>query len=355
MIRLSHLLIALLFVAGCGGASDSDPGDPPTDALSDFGAEVPPTEDPDAAQVIDDFGAEAPPTEDPDAEQVLDDFGADAPPTEDLDVGPLPCPTWGAATIAGALENPDLFELSGLVASRAQPGVLWAHNDSGDGPTLYALDATGADLGVVELEGASAADWEDLGLGPCPDGTDGDCLYVGDIGDNARTRSKITIYVIPEPSIGPDRAVAEVILTVHLTYPDGSRDSEALLVDPETGDLYVFEKTTEGASTVYRAAAPHANEAAIEMEDLGDIEMSIITAADISSDGALVLVRNYFAVVAFQRPGGMDLADAFGEAPCDAPLGMAIQGEAIAFTGEENDYLTIAEGLEATVHHYASE
>ena len=35
--------------------------------------------------------------------------------------------------ISGDVDRAGLSELSGLVASRSQPGVLWTHNDSGDG------------------------------------------------------------------------------------------------------------------------------------------------------------------------------------------------------------------------------
>ena len=38
---------------------------------------------------------------------------------------------------------PELRESSGLAVSRTQPGVLWSHNDSGDAPTLYAIDVKG--------------------------------------------------------------------------------------------------------------------------------------------------------------------------------------------------------------------
>ena len=240
-------------------------------------------------------------------------------------------------------------------------GVFWAHNDSGDGPRLYALDAAGGDLGVVDVAGAAAKDWEDLGLGPCPDAI-GDCLYAGDIGDNARARSSITVYVIPEPVMGDDgqwttddgQGVASA-MAVQLTYPGGPRDSEALLVDPQTGDLYVLEKTTDGASTVYRAAAPLMDGGPTELESIGEIGMGIVTGADVLADGSLILVRNYFAVDAFQATATGNLASAFFEMPCDAPLGMAVQGEAIAFTGVGHDYVTISEGANAVVHHYLAE
>ena len=50
----------------------------------------------------------------------------------------------GKAYAARVLEEigevPDeLTESSGLAVSRTQPGVLWSHNDSGDGPNLYAM------------------------------------------------------------------------------------------------------------------------------------------------------------------------------------------------------------------------
>jgi len=144
-------------------------------------------------------------------------------------------------------------------------------------------------------------------------------------------------------------------MVVHLTYPDGPRDAEALLVDPEDGDIYVIEKTTAGSSTVYRAAAPLTEGGPTEMEALSDVELGIVTAADVSADGALVLVRNYFAVAAYQRAPGADFADVFTGPPCDAPMGMEFQGEAIAFTGDGYDYVTIAEGAGASVFHFTSE
>ena len=44
----------------------------------------------------------------------------------------------------------ELQESSGLAISRTQPGVLWSHNDSGDGPTLYAIDMSGKLLAQIK-------------------------------------------------------------------------------------------------------------------------------------------------------------------------------------------------------------
>ncbi|MGW7328033.1 kinase, partial [Streptomyces sp. NPDC054840] len=47
-------------------------------------------------------------------------------------------------------------ESSGLAASRAHPGVYWTHNDSDDGPYVYAVDAaTGRTVATVRAVGAA--------------------------------------------------------------------------------------------------------------------------------------------------------------------------------------------------------
>src|SRR6266566_1484018 len=73
-----------------------------------------------------------------------------------------------SVALTGTLHSPRVKESSGIAASRAHPGVLWTHNDSGDDAYVYATDLAGADRGVVRIRGARAVDWEDIALGPCP-------------------------------------------------------------------------------------------------------------------------------------------------------------------------------------------
>src|SRR5438876_6301733 len=70
--------------------------------------------------------------------------------------------------LQATFQSPRLVESSGVAVSRAYPGVLWTHNDSGDGPYLYATDLRGTDRGALLVPGAQAIDWEDMSLGPCP-------------------------------------------------------------------------------------------------------------------------------------------------------------------------------------------
>lgn len=70
--------------------------------------------------------------------------------------------------------SPRLVESSGVAVSHAYAGVLWTHNDSGDGPYLYATDLQRTDRGALLVPGAQAIDWEDMSLGTAgtirPDG-----------------------------------------------------------------------------------------------------------------------------------------------------------------------------------------
>src|SRR2546427_1152391 len=84
-----------------------------------------------------------------------------------------------ATSLTGTFRSRRLTESSGVVASRAHPGILWTHNDSGDGPYLYATDLHGTDRGVVKVTGARNVDWEDIARGPCPgQARVADCIYI---------------------------------------------------------------------------------------------------------------------------------------------------------------------------------
>ena len=131
------------------------------------------------------------------------------------------------------LMAPRLGESSGIAASRHRPGVFWTHNDSGDGPILYATDSTGADLGYVTVAWARNFDWEDLGAGPCTRSS-GTCLFVGDVGDNGARRPVINVYVLPEPeppsNPGDTLRSAAVEDIIVLRYPDRPHDAEAIAI-----------------------------------------------------------------------------------------------------------------------------
>ena len=104
---------------------------------------------------------------------------------------------------------------------------------------------TGTALGAYPVTARRSTDWEDIAVGPGPDG-DGDFLYVGDIGDNGAERRSVTVYRVAEPEAAPvpPGVALSGAEAIELTYPGGPVDAEALLVDPRTGDLVIVTKST---------------------------------------------------------------------------------------------------------------
>ena len=240
-----------------------------------------------------------------------------------------------------------LVEASGLAASRLHPGVLYAHNDSGDTARFFAFDASGADLGTFTLEGVTAIDWEDMGAGPCADGTS-PCLYFADIGDNAEQRSELLLHRVPEPTkLGPG-TTAIVPETFRFRYPTGPQDAEALFVDPRDGRVYVLTKTIRAADLQALPAALDPNvvmeTTAVGKVQLGDL-LPTITAADMAPDAHGVLVRTYSSVWFFAVERGASVATSLAASPCAFPVAPGeSQGEALAWLADSSGYVTISEG-----------
>jgi hypothetical protein len=201
--------------------------------------------------------------------------------------------------VAGELVRlPDLPEASGIAASRRMPGVLWAHNDSGP-PVIVALDQQGRTKGRVRLTGANVEDWEDIAVGPCPQGS---CVYVADIGDNKGARGRITVYRVTEPAL--DAAATPPVEAFHATYPDGPHDAEALFVTP-AGDVFLVSKGDPGPVALYRVPL-HAGSVA-RLERVGEPLSSRAqsrdrpTGAASSPDGETIAIRSNTWIAFYSR------------------------------------------------------
>ena len=263
-------------------------------------------------------------------------------------------PQFLPAVQTGTVAHASVSEASGLAASRANPGVLWVHNDSGDSARVFALNVQGVHLGIYNLSGAAATDWEDMAIGPGP--TAGQSyLYLGDIGDNNAVRSSVRVYRVPEPFVSPSQPPVEVdlsdVATITLQYPDGPRDAETLLVDPLTADLYVVSKR-DIPSRLYRAAYPQSTSATIVMEYRGELPWGWATGGDISANGREILVRGYFQASLWRRPPDAALWDALGQTEYVVPLAFEAQGEAIGYHGMGHGYYTLSEGSFQPIHYY---
>ncbi|MGE5594996.1 MAG: hypothetical protein ACM3S1_03045 [Hyphomicrobiales bacterium] len=269
--------------------------------------------------------------------------------------GATPTVTASDPVVIARIQQGDLGELSGIVASRVHPGIFWAHNDSGDTPRVFAIDANGAPRGTFRLAGAAAEDWEDIALGPGPE-PGKSYLYAGDIGDNFDQRARVVIYRIPEPDPGTAGEVAiPGAEALELRYPDGEgHNAEAMAVDPANGDVYIFAKKLLGPSPVYRAKGPLEAGAPVTLEQVASVRLfGPATGADIAPDRSAIIIRTYTDAYLWPLAENEDIAKALGGEPQRIRLQPERQGEAIAFTADSAAFVTSSEGAHAAINRYA--
>lgn len=256
---------------------------------------------------------------------------------------------------AGIVQSDLVREASGIVASRQNPGVLWVHNDSGDSARVFAINEKGELLGVCTIDGATARDWEDIAVGPGPDPNQ-QYLYIGDIGDNQAKYSDITVYRLPEPKVSSTSPFGQMTVgpaqAIRLTYPDGPRDAETLLVDPLTRDLFILSKR-ELFSKVYHAAWPQSTTRQTEMKRVATLPWGFAVAGDVSPDGRRVIVRGMFNASLWVRPAGEPLWRAFSDTKVQLPLMKEPQGEGICFDARGTGYFTIGEMRRPPLHYFS--
>ncbi len=240
-----------------------------------------------------------------------------------------------------ALENKEIDEASGLAQSWAYANILYTHNDSGGEPFVYMLDTLGEYRGKLILEGVENRDWEDIAVGPGPD-QNRSYIYVGEIGDNYARHENIFLYRFPEPEKLEDEIyVKPEIIT--LTYPDGPKDAETLMVDPENGDVYILSKR-DSSNTLYRVEKDKLeNQPEVTLEKIRKYPITMSTGGDISRDGSQILVKNYWVVYHWNRMPGESIADAMKRDPVLLPYNPEPQGEAITFSLDGNSYYTLSE------------
>jgi hypothetical protein len=263
--------------------------------------------------------------------------------------------SYGSPVHLADLEDRDIFESSGIVASRLNPDVYWTHNDSGDGPFIYAFDRSGKSKGVWRVTGARALDWEDIAAGPGPvSGTS--YLYIGDIGNNDRDGKVVTVYRVAEPSVASagsnspakpqQTAPAEAL---RLEFPDRKHNAESLLVHPRTGDLYVITKTKSASCKVYKARAPFDASMIIQLDFVSDLQLpsvsgGMVTGADISPDGQRVVLCDYFNAYEISLPRADADFDTIWRQPlAPVELGFRRQGEAVCYRPDGKAILATSE------------
>ena len=255
--------------------------------------------------------------------------------------------------IVGTIKSDEIKEGSGLVSSKCSENVFWTHNDSGDDAYIFALDGKGEKRATYKVKGAKNIDWEDIAE---TKNESGECfLFIGDFGNNARTRSEHTIYKVKEPtefskdSSRKNPQMTEDAEAIKFTYPDIRHDAETLLVHPQTKEFYVITKRLTGAAGVYKLKADYDKSAVNKLEKISDLSVpavpeGFLTGGDISPDGKRVVICDYFFAYEFVLPANAkNFDEVWKQKPQKIELGTREQGEAVAYSADGTSIFATSE------------
>lgn len=255
--------------------------------------------------------------------------------------------------IVGTIKSDEITESSGLVQSRCNPNIFWTHNDSGNSEFIYAINEKGEKLGTWRVKGAKNNDWEDIATFKDKSGK---CfLYIGDIGNNSKSKSQLTIYKVAEPKVSEaDKKTSkkkpnqtENAEAIKFSYPKETHDAETLLVHPQTAEIYVLTKPLVGSSKVYKIGK--------KVEQIAEISVPAIpngflTGGEISPDGKRIILCDYFAGYELILPqNSQKFDDIWKEKPNKIELGERKQGEAICYSADGKKIYATSEGKNSPI------
>ena len=260
----------------------------------------------------------------------------------------------------GEVTDKRLAEVSGLAASRKNPGMLWVHNDSGNETELYLISTQGELLATYYLDQGVNFDWEDIAIGPGPEAGK-TYLYVGDIGDNTAMYDERYVYRFVEPTYTETTTIDTITSYDRLGffYREGSVNAETLLLDPLTQNLFVLSKESDQIRVhqFHYPSVPPFRQPAKLMTTLsfgGFNLLDRLVAGDISADGTEVLLKTYEHVLYWNRPDTSVSISELLRLPADTlPYWPEPQGEAIGFAADGSGYYTLSEeNLGADIYLY---
>lgn len=254
--------------------------------------------------------------------------------------------------LVGKMSDPRLAESSGAALSRANPGLIWTIDDSGNPPDLLAIDSTGTLRGNFSLAGTTNVDWEEVTVGPC--GSE-ECVYIADTGDNSESRGEVVIYRVREPTVIADARVPVATLrgteSMRVIYPDRPHDVEAMAVTND-GEILLVTKGRSGGVLLFSIPAEAWGAGTVVTAVRRD-SLPIVAAAGmgrevtgmaLSPDGGRAVVRTYRDLYPFTlRPDGT-FAPRGKPTACDI-LGREPQGEGVVFLDGRRLLLTSERGL----------
>lgn len=231
-------------------------------------------------------------------------------------------------------------EASGIADSKTINEHLWVIEDSGNPPRLFLLKHEGFVTDSLLLEGATNRDWEDIAVGKGPQ-DNLTYLYIADIGDNNLQYPSYTIYRAPEPK--NFNVNITVYDKIEFTYPDGSHDAEALLIDDKTKDIYIITKR-DASSKVYKIPYPQDVSNMNQAVFVSDLTFSGVVSASMNFNGREMIVKTYTDLYYYSRTPMEGLDVTLAKMPTDTlAYQLEPQGEAVGFANNNSGFFTLSE------------
>jgi hypothetical protein len=267
---------------------------------------------------------------------------------------------------SGTNRNRHVVEASGRARSHLISDRLWAVNDHGSKPRLFAFGSDGKAHGSVSLSHAENFDWEDLASFE-HDGKP--WLLIADIGDNEARRTHCTLYLVEEPAV-LRRQKLKPAREIRFAYPDGSLDAESVAVDITDDSILILAKRTVPAR-LYRVPLHGDDERTYIAERLGDVasipqpsQLEIDraladqswhwqpTAMDIAPDGSLLAILTYQGAYLYVREPVERWLDALQKSPVRLDIGGIELAEAVAFGNRNGSLFVTVEGRRPPLYRF---
>lgn len=248
-----------------------------------------------------------------------------------------------------------LEEASGLVASKANPGYLWAINDSGNPAEVFLLNDKAEIVMTCKLKKVDNRDWEDITIGPGPVAGK-DYLYVGEIGDNEAKYDLKYLYRFEEPRFKEDKKLTiGAFDTLIIKLPDGARDMESIAVDQARGDFYFVSKREDNVN-VYRLHEDQlVNRDTLTPEKLISLPYHNTVAFGISFDSRELLLKTYDELYYWKKADSLSIVQTLLSQPILLNYTREPQGEAIAWSLDGKGFYTLSESVDnenAKLYYY---
>jgi hypothetical protein len=238
-----------------------------------------------------------------------------------------------------------LKEASGLTESIANPKYLWTLNDSGNPAEIFLIDQHASIKLVCKLRGIENRDFEDITIGAGPK-IGKNYIYVADIGDNLSRYQVKILYRFEEPVLKESIQEMEITEfdTLKIKLSDRPRDTEAILTDPITKDIYLVSKYEDSVS-LYQIKFPLEKDTATA-EKIALLPFHKVTAANISADGKEVLLKEYKHIFYWKNENNLPLSQLLLTKPTTLAYDKEPQGEAICWARDGSGYYTLSEKAE---------